>query len=184
LPSTATARRGGQGAGGDGLRWRLLGGQPGADGTVEGVGVDAGQHPAHGRLAGWLPGAGPRVAAHPKRGQDLAGRVAGPLTDGGQRPRAGQHRADRDAEHADQWMPSATPVAGVGDLSEVAEQVTALVGGQHTGAEPADGQPQQWEMMSRQARRSGLVMDWDTHMIAESRACSTSTRPIHLTITN
>jgi hypothetical protein len=30
-------------------------------------------------------------------------------------------------------MPSATPVAGVGDLSEVAEQVTALVGGQHTG---------------------------------------------------
>jgi len=26
-------------------------------------------------------------------------------------------------------------------------------------------------------------MGWDTHMIAESRACST-TRPIHLTITN
>jgi hypothetical protein len=38
--------------------------------------------------------------------------------------------------------------------------------------------------MSRQARRSGLVMGWDTHMIAGSRACSTSTRPIHLTITN
>jgi len=27
-------------------------------------------------------------------------------------------------------------------------------------------------------------MGWDTHMIAESRACFTSTRPIHLTITN
>jgi hypothetical protein len=30
-------------------------------------------------------------------------------------------------------MPPATPVTRVGDLSEVAEQVTALVGGQHTG---------------------------------------------------
>jgi hypothetical protein len=39
-------------------------------------------------------------------------------------------------------------------------------------------------MMSRQARRSGLVMGLDTHMIAGSRACSTSTRPIHPTITN
>jgi hypothetical protein len=36
-------------------------------------------------------------------------------------------------------------------------------------------------MMGRQARRSGLVMGFDTHMIAGGRACSTSilpTRPI------
>jgi hypothetical protein len=39
-------------------------------------------------------------------------------------------------------------------------------------------------MMKRQARRSGLVMGFDTHMIAGSRACSTSTRPTHPTITN
>jgi hypothetical protein len=39
-------------------------------------------------------------------------------------------------------------------------------------------------MMSRQARRSGLVMGLDTHMIAGSRACSTSTRPTNPTITN
>jgi hypothetical protein len=110
----------------------LLGGQPGADGAVQGVWVDAGQHAAHGRLGGWLPGAGQRVAAGPERGQDLAGRVAGPLADGGQGPRAGQHRADRDAEQADQSMPSATSLAGVGDLGEVAKQVTALVGDQRS----------------------------------------------------
>jgi hypothetical protein len=39
-------------------------------------------------------------------------------------------------------------------------------------------------MMTRQARRSGLVMGFDTHMIAGSRACSTSTQPIHPTITS
>ena len=39
-------------------------------------------------------------------------------------------------------------------------------------------------MMRRQARRSGLVMGLDTHMIAGSRACSTSTRTTHPNITN
>jgi hypothetical protein len=40
-------------------------------------------------------------------------------------------------------------------------------------------------MMERQARWSGLVMGFDNHMIAGSRACSTSTtRPTHPTITN
>ena len=42
--------------------WWLLDGQPGADGTVQRVGVDAGRHPGHGGLAGgpdwswaWIP---------------------------------------------------------------------------------------------------------------------------------
>jgi hypothetical protein len=39
-------------------------------------------------------------------------------------------------------------------------------------------------MMSGQARRSGLVTGFDTHMIVGSRACSTSTRPILPTITS
>ena len=39
-------------------------------------------------------------------------------------------------------------------------------------------------MMGRQARRSGLVMGFDTHMIAGSRACSTSTVPLTPTTTN
>jgi hypothetical protein len=39
-------------------------------------------------------------------------------------------------------------------------------------------------MMKRQARRSGLVMGLDTHMIAGRRACSTSIRSTHPTITN
>src|SRR6266540_1616460 len=73
LPSTATACRHGRGGGdGGGGWWWLLGSQPGADGTVQRVGVDAGQDPAHGRLARWPPGAG-QVAAHPERGQHLAG---------------------------------------------------------------------------------------------------------------
>jgi hypothetical protein len=38
-------------------RW-LLAGQPGADGAVQRVGVDAGQHAAHGGLA-WWPDGGP-----------------------------------------------------------------------------------------------------------------------------
>jgi IS30 family transposase len=39
-------------------------------------------------------------------------------------------------------------------------------------------------MMKGRARRSGLVMGFDTHMIAGSRACSTSTRLTHPTITS
>jgi hypothetical protein len=53
--------------------WWLLAGQPCADGAVQGVGVDAGQHAAHGGLAWWPEGAGPRVAADPECGQHLAG---------------------------------------------------------------------------------------------------------------
>jgi hypothetical protein len=75
-----------------------------------------GQHATHGRLGGRPEGAGQRVAADPQPGQDLAGRVGRPLADRGQRPCAGKHRADRDAEHADQRVPSAAPAAGVGDV--------------------------------------------------------------------
>ena len=39
-------------------------------------------------------------------------------------------------------------------------------------------------MMGRQARRSGLVMGFDTHMIAGGRACPTSIPPTHPTITS
>ncbi len=39
-------------------------------------------------------------------------------------------------------------------------------------------------MMGRQARRSGLVMGFDTHMIAGGRACSTSIPPTRPTITS
>jgi hypothetical protein len=39
-------------------------------------------------------------------------------------------------------------------------------------------------MMGGQARRSGLVMGLDTHMIAGGRACAIATRPTHPIITN
>jgi hypothetical protein len=39
-------------------------------------------------------------------------------------------------------------------------------------------------MMQGQARRSGLVMGLDTHMIAGRRACSSSSPPTQPNITN
>jgi hypothetical protein len=114
-------------------RWWVLVGQPRADGAVQRVGVDAGQDAAHGRLRWWPPHTGQRVAAHPEHGQDRPGGIRGPLADRGQGSGAGQHRGDRDAEHADQRVPSAAPLAGVGELGEVVEQAAALVGCQRGG---------------------------------------------------
>jgi hypothetical protein len=111
----------------------LLGGQPGADGTVQRVGVDAGQRPAHGRLTRWPEGPGPRVTADPERGQHLPGRVRCPLTDRGQRSGAGQHCGHRYGQHGGKGVPPAAPVAGVADLGEVVEQVTIVLGRQRSG---------------------------------------------------
>jgi hypothetical protein len=108
-------------------------GQPSADDQVQRVGVDTGQHAADGGLAGWPPDPAQRVVAHPGRGQDRPGRICGPLADRGQGSGAGQHRGDRHGQHYAQRVPSASPVPWVGDLGEVAEQVTALGGCQHDG---------------------------------------------------
>jgi hypothetical protein len=110
-------------------------GQPPADGQVQRVGVDAGQHAAHGGLVGWPPDPAQGVAAHPERGQDRPGRVSRPLTDRGQGPGAGQHRGDRHRQDRAQRVPSAAALSWVGDRGEVAEQVTALDRRQRDGRE-------------------------------------------------
>jgi hypothetical protein len=108
------------------------------------------------------PGAAGRGA--PQRGQDRLGRVAGPLADRGQGPGAGQHRGDRDGQHRAQRMPSATPLAGVSELGEVAEQVTALVGCQRGGwGQPLGGRGDGDAGQASTAVRA--VMGLDTHMI-------------------
>jgi hypothetical protein len=117
--------------------WWLLVGQPSADDLVQRVGVDAGQHAAHGGLGGWPPRAGQRVAARPERSQDRPGRISSPLADRGQGPGAGQHRGDRDGQHRAERVPPAAAVAWVGHVGEVVEQAAALVGRQHGGR----GQP-------------------------------------------
>jgi hypothetical protein len=61
----------------------------------------------------------------------------------------------------------------VGDLGEAVEQVMARVGCQRGGALSRWATAGMGEM-NRQARSSGGVMGLDTHMIAGSRACSTS----------
>jgi hypothetical protein len=168
-------------------RWRwLLAGQPAADGAVQRVGVDAGQDAAHGRLCWWLEGAGPWVAAHVQRGQrgqrgqHLAGRVRGPLADGRQRPGTGQHRADRDAEHAHQRVSSAAPMSGVSDGGKVVEQAAALVrcqGGGRGRRHPLGGGGMGDDEGAGTAVRSGHGLGY--HRIAGSRACFTSTRLTH-----
>jgi hypothetical protein len=108
-----------------GWGWVLVG-QPAADDQVQRVRVDAGQHAAHGRLGGWPPDPAQRVAAHPECGQDRPRRISSPLADRGQGSGAGQHRGDRHGQHHAQRMLSAAPLARVGDLGEILEQVTAL----------------------------------------------------------
>ncbi len=102
-----------------GWRWRpggryrwLLVGQPPAERGIQGV--DTGQHPTHGGLAGWPPDAVDGSRRTPQRGQDMARCVGDPFADGCQGPRPGQHRAHRDAEHADQRMLWAAPLPGSG----------------------------------------------------------------------
>jgi hypothetical protein len=63
-------------------------------------------------------------------------RIRGPLADRGQRPGAGQHCAHRHGQHRAQRMPAAASPSRIGELG--------------------------WEMMSRQARQSGLDMGFDT----------------------
>jgi hypothetical protein len=53
----------------------LLVGQPPVDDLVQRVRIDAGQHAAHGGLAGWLVDPAQRVAASPERGRDRPRRV-------------------------------------------------------------------------------------------------------------
>jgi hypothetical protein len=67
-------------------------------------------------------------------------------------------------------MPSATLFAGVGDLGEVAEQVTALLGRSAAGTS-SRWAPAGMGMMEGQARSSGLLMGFDNHLIARSCAC-------------
>jgi hypothetical protein len=140
LPSTATAGGGRRGGGplvvGGGGCWRASH-APMVESS--GVGTDAGQHPAYGRLGGWPEGAGQGMTAHPERGQDRVGRIRGPLADRGQRPGAGQHRAGRHGQHHAQWVPSAAPLSGVGELSEVLEQAAVLVAHQRGRRGRRDG---------------------------------------------
>jgi hypothetical protein len=106
----------------------LLVGQPPADDQIQCVGVDAGQHAAHGGLAWWPPDPAQRVATDPERGQDRLGRVRCPFPDRGQGAGAGQHGGDRDGQHRAQGVPAAASLSGVGNRGEVVEQAAALVG--------------------------------------------------------
>jgi len=116
-----------------------LAGQPRADGLVQRIRVDAGQHATNRRLGGWPEGAGQRVAAHAERGQHLVGRISGPLADRGQRPRASQYRAGRHGQYRVQRMPSAAPLSRVGELGEMVEQAAAVRGCQHGGRDRLGG---------------------------------------------
>lgn len=58
----------------------------------------------------------------------------------GQGSGTGQYRGHRHGQHRAECVPSATAVAWVGDLGEVVEQATALVGCEHyRGVQPLGG---------------------------------------------
>jgi hypothetical protein len=73
------------------------------------------------------------MPAHPERGQHRPGRVSCPLGDRDQGRGAGQHRAGRHGQHRAKRVPSAAALSWVGELGEVLEQATALVGCQRGG---------------------------------------------------
>jgi hypothetical protein len=150
-------------------RWWPLVGQPPADHPVQRVRVNAGQHAADGGLGKWPPDPAQRVAARPKRGQHWPGCVSGPFANRGQGSGTGQYRGDRHGQHRAECVPPATAVAWVGDLAEVVEQATALVGCEHDrGVQPLGGCRYRG-MMRGQARRSEGIMGFDTRMIATGR---------------
>jgi hypothetical protein len=97
-------------------------GQPGADGTGQGVGVQAGKSPADGGLGrdGEVAGG---VVVGAECGPDRLGRVGGPVGDRGDRPRPGQDRGGRHGQDGDQPVAVATGRSRVGDGGEVGQQV-------------------------------------------------------------
>jgi hypothetical protein len=97
-------------------------GQPGADRSGQGVGVQAGKGPADGGLGrdGEVAGG---VVAGAECGPHRLGRVGGPLGDRGDRPRPGQDRGGRHGQDGDQRVAAAMGAARVGDTGEVGQQV-------------------------------------------------------------
>jgi hypothetical protein len=97
-------------------------GQPRADSSGQGVGVQAGQGAADGGLGrdGEVAGS---VAAGAQRGPDRLGRIRSPFGDRGDRPRAGQHRGGGHPQDGDQRVAAPTGSSRVGDSGQVGEQV-------------------------------------------------------------
>ena len=155
-----------------GWRWRpggwwrwWLAAQPATDGAVEGVGGRRG--PARG--AGWprMVGARPGGAG---RGTPERARTGPGASAAHSRSRQGSGaRQYRDGQHRAQRMPSATPVAGVGDLGEGVGQTTVLVGRQRSRRSQPLGNRGNGDAQAGTAVRRGDGLD--THVIAGSRAC-------------
>jgi hypothetical protein len=100
-------------------------GQPRADRSGQGVGVQAGKGPADGGLGGDGEVAG-GVAAGTQRGPDRLGGIGGPFGDRGDRPRAGQDRGGGHGQDGDQRVAAATDRSRVGDGGQVGEQVRGV----------------------------------------------------------
>src|SRR6266508_432216 len=128
LPSTATARLGGWDVGGGGC-WLA------SQAPIARSSASASTRASTRRTVASSGGlkAPVRSRRTPSAARHLAGRVAGPLTDRGKRSGAGQHRGHRHGQHGGKRVPPAAPVAGIGDLGEVVEQVTIVLGCQRSG---------------------------------------------------
>jgi hypothetical protein len=103
----------------------LLVGQPGANSSGQGVGVQARQGPADGGLGGdgEVPGG---VVAGAERGPHLLGCVGGPFGDRGDRPGTCQHRGGGQAQDGGQRVAAAAGGSRVGDTGEVGQQARGV----------------------------------------------------------
>jgi hypothetical protein len=87
--------------------------QPPADQLVQHGRIDTGQHPTQRGLGWWPALPGQRVTPYPKRCQHRERNIRGPLTDRGERPGPGQHRAHRDRHHRCDAMTASPRLARV-----------------------------------------------------------------------
>jgi hypothetical protein len=123
----------------------VAGTQPGADRGGQGLGVKPAERAADGGLGRDHEAAGERIATGAERGTNWLGRVGGPFGDRGKRPGTRQHRGRRQGQDGDQRVAAARARPGIGDGSQVGEQV-------------------RWFGMSQRAaitQRSQPRRDWD-----------------------
>jgi hypothetical protein len=95
--------------------------QPRSYCSIQGIGVDRGQHPTQRGLVRRDDHAGQRVRAHSQRLQDLRWGIRRPLADRRERFRSGQHRAHRHSQHANQLMAQPPPIAWIRQRGKVGQ---------------------------------------------------------------
>jgi len=110
-------------------------GKPCADRCGQGLGVKPGEGAADRGFGRDRPdpSAGAGIASGAERGTDRLGCVGGPFGDRGDRPRTGQDRGSGEHENGNQRVPAPGASPGVGDGSQIGEQLRRFSWSERTG---------------------------------------------------